>query len=553
MKPKSAAPGYLVLLLTGALAALGAKGCAAPGPVPPEPVPPNPAPVAIDLKGTFFLAVTDNSTPSQDQEIYKGDEALLSMLRASGINWYCMDKDSAEFQTSSYKSVLADDHVTPPAVVLVNQDRTKHWSTAAPKDVEGVRAWLSGLKGARPPPPEYTPELPFVVVGGEKRYLAALPPSKAKLAKPKGGKWKDSGNPTIPRAQWREISRRNLFPADQWIYDQDGIGSCVGNGSTGALRRVRYLSGMSDVRLAPGCTYAQINGGRDQGAVISDSLTALQKTGTITSKTLGGDEKPFYLKQLPAGWQQEAARFKIEEAFHCETFDEIGSALQCGFIVVYGIQVGNNFNSFTGEGVAGVSSGPGNHCMMADGMHKLSNGQWALDNVNSWGTTWGPWKNGRCYLVEGHFQHGDQPDAYAVKTATVDPLDPHKPPVPKQVSKCGCGGTTDCACTPGDCACAACVKTKCDCASPNDCDCKPGACECKNCTLERTAPTAPPPGVRPKKTPRPDGLGYCSDQCACGCNQGQPCRCGSVRPATAPPYQPFSQSFGPARGGRGGC
>ena len=28
------------------------------------------------------------------------------------------------------------------------------------------------------------------------------------------------------------------------------------------------------------------------------------------------------------------------------------------------------------------------------------------------------------------------------------------------------------------------------------------------------------------KSLRPDGKGYCSDQCSCGCVNGEPCRCG---------------------------
>jgi hypothetical protein len=30
------------------------------------------------------------------------------------------------------------------------------------------------------------------------------------------------------------------------------------------------------------------------------------------------------------------------------------------------------------------------------------------------------------------------------------------------------------------------------------------------------------------KTPRPDGRGYCSPACSCGCNGGAPCDCGAV-------------------------
>ncbi len=269
--------------------------------------------------------------------------------------------------------------------------------------------------------PGTPPSLPFVVSGGQRRFLGCLKP------------WPDFGDlpkfssaaPLVPRAQWSSFWRRTLFPST-WILDQNGYGSCVGNGSAGALRKARILGGQADVELSPGALYAQINGGSDNGAVISDALTALQQTGTCPYALVG--EAPFYLPQLPSGWQQQAARFRIGQAYHCQSFDEIGSALQLGYIVVYGIQVGGDFENFDASGVAGASPGPGNHCMHADGMAQLPDGRWVLDNANSWGSTWGPWKNGRCYLSEQHFLGGDQPDAYVIVAATDDPQDPNTPP-----------------------------------------------------------------------------------------------------------------------------
>lgn len=272
-------------------------------------------------------------------------------------------------------------------------------------------------------------DMPYITVGGRRRYLACLPP-KADF----GGLPKFAARPlrrfesaVIPRSEWKPIKRSALFPALSWILNQGEISSCVGNGSAAALRRARFLTGQSDVPLSPGALYAQINGGRDQGAIISDALTALQQTGTCSYATVG--ESPYYLNQLPAGWQEEAARFRIAQAYHCQSFDEIGSAPQYGYIVVYGITLGNSFMQFDQYGVAGHARGPGNHCMMADGMDLLPDGRWVLDNVNSWGADFGPWQNGRCYLDEEHFGNGDQPDAFAIQAATDDPQEPHAPPV----------------------------------------------------------------------------------------------------------------------------
>lgn len=274
-------------------------------------------------------------------------------------------------------------------------------------------------------------QFPFVVAGGIRRYLACKPPHSDFGSLPKfATRPVNVGEPAlIPRSQWTPIDRRDLFPASTWIMNQGEIGSCVGNGSAGALRRARFLQngGDDDIALSPGCLYAQINGGVDQGAVISDALAALIQSGTCDYATVG--ESPYYMNQLPSGWQTIAQRFRIDAAYHCEDFDSIGSALQLGYIVVYGIMVGNNFQNFDQYGVAGHAGGPGNHCMMADGMTQLPDGRWCVDDCNSWGSTWGPWNNGRCYLDEQHFQNGDQPDAFAIQAAVADPENPNQPPV----------------------------------------------------------------------------------------------------------------------------
>jgi hypothetical protein len=429
-RPTKRIPGwvYATAFLGGSL--LASHQAPTPGPIPPNPDPAN----------EFIVFVTDNDNRTPDQAAILLDDGLEQWLAAKKIGWRIIDKGGQAFTDDGYDKQLAADHVTPPAVVLWNADKSVHRSASLPGSVAAVEEWIAGK----------VHEPPYLLVGGHKRYLTCLPPSHAKLMAPRGGEFRSVHAP-IPRNQWREVNNRSKFPSFEWIYDQNGLGACVGNGSTNALRKARALAGMTDVRLAPGCTYAQINGGRDQGAVISDSLTALQQTGTISSATLGSDEKPFYLRQLPSGWKKEAARFRIEEAYHCSDYDDICTAIQLGYVVVFGIQVGNNFNSFTPEGVPGVSRGPGNHCLCADGLHKLNNGQWALDTVNSWGADWGPWHNGRCYLIESHFQNGDQPDAYAVKTAVEDPLDPIKPPKPKKpVAKNGCRCDA-CSCSAGEC------------------------------------------------------------------------------------------------------
>lgn len=435
---------------------------------------PGPAPGPFDPAGSFLVLVTDNDQRTAEQAALLLDDGLRAWLAEKKVSFRVIDDGGAAYKDGGYEQLLARDGARPPAVVLVGlagglpTHRTGPW----PRDAEALKQWVLASPHTGPP---------FVESGGHRRYLTRLPPSQARFMAPRGGSFREQVSAPIPRAQWKEIDSRAKYPAAEWVYDQDGYGACVGNGSTAALRKIRRLSGMTDVRLAPGCTYAQINGGRDQGAVISDSLTALQQTGTVSAKSLGSDQDPHFTRQLPSGWKNEAKRFRIEEAYHLDTFDDMATAIQLGYLIVYGMQVGNNFEAFSPDGVAGVSRGVGNHCMHADGLKKLPNGRWALDNVNSWGATWGPWKNGRCYLVEEHFAPPCQPDAYAVKTAVEDPLDPIRPPKPK--------GRVDLENVPvaaavGDC------KPGC----PRGCA-REGDCKCGSCPYDVATP---PPGVRPR-------------------------------------------------------
>ncbi|MDB5312641.1 MAG: cysteine protease [Gemmataceae bacterium] len=269
-------------------------------------------------------------------------------------------------------------------------------------------------------------DLPYVEFDGHKRYLASIPSAgKMKAALPN---YTAAGNPVLPRSEWFELSRRDQFAS--WIFDQNGHGSCVGNGWTGGLMRARALAGCKPVVLSPGWTYSLINGNRDSGAVISDGIQALTQVGTCLFSTVGQD--PIYQRQMPSGAKAEAARYRIKAAYHCTSWEEVISALLLPkpMIPVYGYQVGRSFGSFDKYGVAGHDRGPGNHCNHADGVKLLPDGRWVLDDVNSWNARWGPWGNGRAYLDENHlFGGGDQADVCVIEAFVDDPQEPNDPPV----------------------------------------------------------------------------------------------------------------------------
>lgn len=275
----------------------------------------------------------------------------------------------------------------------------------------------------------YDPDkgLDYIDVGGHRRYLASKPDTAGKFkALPKFA----DHFPVLAKSDWFEVDRRALF-APFGTFDQNGHGSCVGNGWAMGASKARMLAGMKPVLLSPAWFYSLINGNSDNGAVISDGLEAGLNVGFCTFQTVGQD--PIYQSRMPAAAKAEASRFKLSRAFQVTSYAEIISALLMPkpMIPVYGYMVGRNFQSFDRYGVAGHDRGPGNHCNHADGVKLLSDGRWVLDDHNSWNAEWGPFGNGRVYLDENHlFGGGDQADCCIIEAAADDPQDPGPPSYP---------------------------------------------------------------------------------------------------------------------------
>jgi len=238
----------------------------------------------------------------------------------------------------------------------------------------------------------------------------------------------------IPRSQWVNIDRRPIYGVPQFVLDQQQHGSCVGFSAAGAEMISRDLRGLTYARLSGSYVYSWINGGQDNGANIVDSLNALQTHGTCLDATCPVNS--IYRQQSKAG-DVEAARFKIAfgvaitSANQGNCFDWIGSIIQMGSLVQFAVEVGNNYENFDANGVAGFSRGSGNHSVYADGMIQI-NGVWYLTKKNSW-NMWGPWKNGYVLLSEQHIQgvvDAGGEDAYSHVDVMDDPSDVNNPVVP---------------------------------------------------------------------------------------------------------------------------
>ena len=178
-------------------------------------------------------------------------------------------------------------------------------------------------------------------------------------------------------------------------------------------------SGKPLVQFNPYFVYGLINGGRDQGAFISDALVAMQKYGICPKGDL--PQGVMYQNQFPPSAFTSAKRFRLLKAFRCDTFEEICSAISLGFFCPLGIYVGDNFPRVDSDGVAPLpGGGGGGHCILGVGLKKISRYGWCIKIQNSWGKRFG--HGGYCYIHKGHFSRM-RPDAFAIQSVSDDPLD----------------------------------------------------------------------------------------------------------------------------------
>ena len=199
----------------------------------------------------------------------------------------------------------------------------------------------------------------------------------------------------IPQEKWKEVDFVTGRPAEL-INNQGQEGACVGASGCGASQRMRYMRDGQILMLSWTYLYDQINGGVDQGANIIDSMNVLEKVGVPLLSVYPTSRFKENLP-LPAGtlMYKEDLIVTVTDSLECAT------ALQLGILPQVPIYVNNNFDRFTGEGIAWSGKAPrgnaSNHSIYLAGM-KFINSVWYFILVNSWGINWGPFNNGTCLI-----------------------------------------------------------------------------------------------------------------------------------------------------------
>jgi hypothetical protein len=211
--------------------------------------------------------------------------------------------------------------------------------------------------------------------------------------------------PIIPRSDWVECSLRHKV----WtVIDQNPQNSCCPSATAGSAMILRETNGQKRILLSQGSLYGQINGGRDQGANIEAALEAMMEVGIAPASVV--DPKDWTSRDYPSNWKEEAAKFRILEAFDCPTFDAVASAVQRSMPVVFGVYWGS-----------------GGHAITAVGLKKIGS-VWNIDFLNSWGESWG--ENGFGYLPESKCSGIKSFGAFSIRSVTI-PSDETLPPGPR--------------------------------------------------------------------------------------------------------------------------
>jgi len=208
------------------------------------------------------------------------------------------------------------------------------------------------------------------------------------------------------------------------ILNQKSTSSCVAHATTAGMEIIYKQRQNTQKDFNPFFHYALINGGQDDGAYISESMKALQQYGICETNAFPYD-RVYYKSSLTKSACDNAARFKLDKAYRCTTFDEVCQALNLGFVVNIGILVGSNFTRVDSEGIAPLpNGGGGGHSMLACGLKRHNKYGWLIKLQNSWGSSFG--QGGYCYTRKEHYECYSKLDCFAFQGVTEDPKDTDK-------------------------------------------------------------------------------------------------------------------------------
>lgn len=192
----------------------------------------------------------------------------------------------------------------------------------------------------------------------------------------------------------------NLEVEDDHSYVAEGIGvhNCNGWLDANAFTLARWFGGNRDgVVFAGNYNYSLINGGRDAGSSLQAGFRTTTANGFVPVDLCPWNK--IYRKDTQQ-FDHIAAQNKAVDPFPARTMAGFRTGMSQGFVGGAAIQVGQNLERKTSNGIAPVDRGPGNHAVVVL-QSRLLNGKLVYDVYLDWGPQHG--HDGFLTLTEDHF------------------------------------------------------------------------------------------------------------------------------------------------------
>lgn len=274
------------------------------------------------------------------------------------------------------------------------------------------------------------PNLPTTNFDGIQRSLAVLTPYP-RCAMPEYA----VSYGEVDKSEWVDVDLAEQFGSI--VKDQLSSSACGAYAGSTASELAWKIQGKNPQEFSPWFLYAQANGGRDDGVVLSDAVTAM----TMIGIALEG-QVPFGTLQrnrIDSSVYKTAERFRLENAHRItgsRGFDLMCSAVQRFQPVVFGMNISQNLQNTDSEGVVPLPNRfLGGHAMTAVGVKWFSSlDEWLLKVQNNWGRKFGI--NGFCYMREIHLR--TLFEAFALQSQHDDPQDPNDEPPAVRSNDCTC-------------------------------------------------------------------------------------------------------------------
>lgn len=206
--------------------------------------------------------------------------------------------------------------------------------------------------------------------------------------------WRDEFRRQIIQPEdWAALIREGAgdhVPFVNWIYDQNGVGSCAAEGLCSCADSDRERSGFPKVKFNPWCLYYFSGGGRDQGSTLTENLRIARSRGLVPDDLWPRSQHRWH--DVPPDssdiWRT-AQKYRVQEFYEISSSIELVSAL------------------FSGHAVYAAYPGHAWQAIQALNTRQI---KWR----NSWGTQWGENGYGVIDLSRITYQYG----LFAIRTTT---------------------------------------------------------------------------------------------------------------------------------------